>query len=43
MWNELGISENCNCYFDCAVFRYQMGMKNGIKESLQCYHWKENC
>ena len=26
MWNELGISGgNRNCYFDCAVFRYQMG------------------
>ena len=26
MWNELGISGGTAiCYFDCTVFRYQMG------------------
>ena len=30
-------------YFDCAVFRYQMGSEKWHQRSLQCYHWKENC
>ena len=33
---------NCNCYFDCAVFRYQMGSEKWNQRSLQCHHWKEN-
>ena len=40
MWNELGLAGNRNYYFDCAVFRHQMGRKMESKKPMSHY-WKE--
>ena len=43
MWNELGLSGGTAIYyFDCAVFRHQMGSEKWNQRSLQCHYWKEN-
>ena len=42
MWNELKYSGGAIVYFDCTVFRYQMGSEEWNQRSLQCYHWKES-
>ena len=44
MWNELGISGGTAIVILIALyFVIKWAVKNGIKGSLQCYHWKENC